>query len=811
MLKRLALLMIIIVASVSLSACESAEARAQKHYEKGLSLLAEGDTDRALLEFRNVFKLDEKHKGARLAYARTEEKRGNISSAFGQYLRLVEQYPDNLEGQRALARLAAGLNDWETVAQHVSVAKKLAPEDPVVQSLQAGLDYRNALRAGNSETADLAVRVSENLLQEHPDLPVSRKVVINDLLRRQDWQGALAELDAALQQFPDQLMFYRIRLAVLEKLGREDDVVAQLRDMVERFPDAGIHRTLVKRYIAQGRLEDAETYLRERVAQKTDTPDARLELLSFLKKYVGADAALAEVDRILADTTDHPALFRSVRATLDFEAGNRDAAIAEIETILKDAEASEETDRIRISLAKMLIVTGNSVGARAQIEKVLEHDATQVTALKLKAGWLIDDDRPGDALVELRVALDQAPKDAETMSLMAKAYERAGNRDLMGEMLALAATASKGGDIKATLRYARFLMQEDKLLSAEDTLKEALRVQNTNPDLLFSLGKVYVRMKDWPRTQGVIDALQRIDADRARRAANELTAQKLAGQKNAKALETFLSGLAEGKSGLQAAASIIRLRLAQKDVQGAREYVEKLIREDPENPSLRFIQAGVLVAEDRGDEAVAILRDLVSKYPKGERVWLALYNLYRSRGENDEASKLLTEALAALPQSANLKWAQAGEAERRGDIPQAIAIYEDLYARNSNSQVIANNLASMISSYQEDDESLQRAYNIARRLRGTKVPAFQDTYGWIAQRLGNYAEALEYLEPAAAAIQNDPSVQYHLAETYAALGRDADALAQFQKVVALVKESGANLPFLDRTNEEISRLSPDGN
>jgi len=63
--------------------------------------------------------------------------------------------------------------------------------------------------------------------------------------------------------------------------------------------------------------------------------------------------------------------------------------------------------------------------------------------------------------------------------------------------------------------------------------------------------------------------------------------------------------------------------------------------------------------------------------------------------------------------------------------------------------VVANNLASLLTAHRTDDASLDRAYRIARRLRGIDVPAFQDTYGWIAHRRGDYAEALDYLRPAA--------------------------------------------------------------
>jgi tetratricopeptide (TPR) repeat protein len=69
-----------------------------------------------------------------------------------------------------------------------------------------------------------------------------------------------------------------------------------------------------------------------------------------------------------------------------------------------------------------------------------------------------------------------------------------------------------------------------------------------------------------------------------------------------------------------------------------------------------------------------------------------------------------------------------------------------------NSPVVANNLASLISTYRDDDDSLDQAYTIARRLRGTDVAPFADTYGWIAYRRGEYDVALEHLERAAAGI-----------------------------------------------------------
>ncbi|MGV6849929.1 MAG: tetratricopeptide repeat protein [Marinibacterium sp.] len=811
MTRRIAFLLIMTILSLGLAGCDTAEDRAQKHFEKAMAFVEDGDIDRAVIEFRNVFKLDGGHRAARLAFAELEEKRGNIQGAYGHYLLMTEQDPEDVTALSALARLDAAINNWDEAERHARAAAALDPDNRVVRGVLAGLDYRAGLKAGDPQSVARAVAVSRELKQADPTLWLPRQVLIDNLIRNEDWEAALTEVDGALEHFPDNIALYQFRLGILEKLGREDDIAAELRRMTEKFPDAGLHAVLVSRYIANGRLEEAEAYLRDRVAADPGNVDTYLELFTFLQDQVGQAAVTEEVDRALAEDAEaggsHRAVFRSVRAVLDFEAGRRDAAIAELQNILDGAEPSEETDRIRLSLARMLNATGNAVGARAAVEQVLEHDAGQVDALKLKATWLIDDDRPGDALIELRAALDQAPRDFEVLTLMAQAQERVGNRELMGEMLALASEMS-GNAPEEALRYVRYLLQEEKLLSAEDVLVAALRLRNTNPQILGALGNVYIRMADWPRAQGVIKRLTDLGSEETLALANELTARTLAGQQRSGELETFLSGLADGEGGLQAAASIVRLRLAQGDVEGARTYLDELLADDPGNPALRYIRAGILVTDGQGEAAADIYQALLDEDPRREQVWTALYNLRRSRGEDDAAAAVLEAGLAAIPDSAALKWAKASRAEAEGDIAGAIAIYEDLHGADSSSAIIANNLASLIATYETDPDSLQRAYAIARRLRGTKVPAMQDTYGWIAFRLGNVDEALEYLEPAAAALSGDPAVQFHLGEVYAALGQRDKALAQYRKVVDLVKDSPVRPPFMARVNDAMVQLTP---
>jgi predicted Zn-dependent protease len=484
--------------------------------------------------------------------------------------------------------------------------------------------------------------------------------------------------------------------------------------------------------------------------------------------------------------------------------------MASLRALLDDAEPSAQTDRIKLALAQMLIAADRIPEARALVEGVVARDPGQVQALKLQAAWLIEDDRPDDALIQLRTAQGEAPQDPEILTLMAKAHERAGNRELLGEMLALAVEAS-GRAPQETLRYTQFLVEDGRLLPAEDVLVAALRLHPDNAQLLAVLGSVYVRMEDWRRTEHVIATLRKPEVPDGEALAADLNAAQLAARNRLQELEAFLTALADVDSGLPVAPPLIRLRQAQGDVEGALAYAEALLAENPDDPALRFLRAGVLLQGGRREEAVAALEAIAADAPRSELVWTTLYQVHLDDGHAGAAAQVLRQARAALPESPTLKLAAATEAEATGDIDEAIAIYEDLYARNSNSVVVANNLASLMSTHRSDLEALERAHSIARRLRGTRVPAFQDTYGWIAHRLGNHEEALTYLEPAAQSLSDDPLVQYHLAEVYLALGRDAEALTKLATSLQLLQTDDRAFPYAERVETLIDQLSSDIN
>ena len=375
------------------------------------------------------------------------------------------------------------------------------------------------------------------------------------------------------------------------------------------------------------------------------------------------------------------------------------------------------------------------------------------------------------------------------MTLMAQAYQREGSTDLMMEMLSLAVGAANKAPTQS-LRYARALVADEQPRAAENVLIDALRLAPTNEALLTALGSIYLQLNNWAQTQDVIDRLNELGTETSVASAVALSAQVLAAQNRSEELRSLLSDVAEdpdSKKGAEIA--ITRSLLADEGPQAALEHIEGLLVETPDDAEYQFVRAGVLIAMERAEEAEAVYRSLAERFPQSDRIWLTLFRMKQLFGDEAGASAVLEEALVQVPRNASLLMARALELQTAGDVEGAIDIYEMLYEANSNSVVVANNLSSLLADYRTDDESLQRAYVVARRLRGAEQPALQDTYGWIAHRMGNIEEALPYLESAAAGLPNDPVVQYHYGASLASNGQRDAALEQLELALGMVDQA----------------------
>jgi cellulose synthase operon protein C len=252
-------------------------------------------------------------------------------------------------------------------------------------------------------------------------------------------------------------------------------------------------------------------------------------------------------------------------------------------------------------------------------------------------------------------------------------------------MLSLAVEASNNAP-EESLRYARFLMEDDRPGVAEPILIDALRLAPNNPEILIELGRIYLAQEDWARLEQVEATLRRLGTDESGAAAEALLVARLQAQNRADEAVAQLEAMLQ-QQGLGAGAEIeiVRTHLRNGDAAAAEAFVDGLLAENPDAALLRFLKASILSATGRNPEAEALYLALLDDFPTEESLWRNLYSLQVRGGRVDEARATLERGIEALPEAPNLQWALAGEYERQGDMDAAIGIYERLYQQNTNS------------------------------------------------------------------------------------------------------------------------------
>ncbi|NNL17814.1 MAG: tetratricopeptide repeat protein [Boseongicola sp.] len=777
---------------VFLAACDSAEERAEGHFNNSLELFASGDVERALVELRNVLSLDEFHVEGRRLYAETVRERGNFSDAYANFLRLAEQNPDDLDARLALTEMAIEARNWDEAERHAEPLLVSSERVQGVDVIEMVISFRAAVLDEDDQRISELTAEAQALTATNPESTTLLRVVIEGL-SRQNRQDEIAQyIDKAIEIEPDSEFFYGMKSSLLAQLEEYEALEDHLRATVAAFPDdASSKGSLVRLLTALGQPERAEEFLREQIAATEDSIDLQIALISFIRTTKGDEAALSEIEGSLDSYQNNPVL-RALRAGVLYDGGDRPAGIAEMQAIVDGADPEDDqTSSFKVTLARMLISDGNEVGARTLVEEVLARDASQSAALKLSAGWLIEGDEVTEAINALRRALDQEPQDFEAMTLMARAHQRAGETELAQDMLSLAAEASNYAP-EETLRFVRTLVATERLRPAEDALVRALRQSPSNVSLLQALGNIYLQSEDWPRALQVESSLRRSNDPRAERMADTLRLQVLSRRDGRDQAIAALEGIAEGAdSDVAAQILLLRERLRSGEREEALTLANEIVAKQPENPRIAMVLGRAQLALKDFADAESTFKSVTDADPTFESAWVQLMRSQSAQGRSEDARSTLDAALLVSPNAPNLLWAKATFLERANDIDGAIEIYSSMYEQNSGILVIANNLASLLATYKTDDESLERAFTIARRLRGTEVPPFQDTYGWILHRRGDSEEAIEYLEPAARALSGDPIVQYHLASAYEALGRSEDAITAYELALSLVDENDA--------------------
>jgi cellulose synthase operon protein C len=762
---------------ILLAGCGSPEERAQGFYEKGMELIAKKDDLGARVQLLSAAKFKADRVDVWRALVGVEERLQSGPAVFQDLRRVVELDPNDLEAKVKLARIMVAGGAGDAALKLVETANDSDKPYAPLHALKANILLRTNDPAGAVREAQRALEIDSSNV-DATMLVAAKKVADGDT------DGALKLLNALAATDPrDQLRISLQKVQVFVRKGDLPQAETLLRKLVTENPKEGALRAqLIQLYISAKRFDDAERELRTTAdAAPTDTK-VGMDLVRFLVSAKGAKAARDELNaRIKAggDVFD----YQIALAELDFAEGSLAPATESLQKLSSAATAPDRKLLAQTKLAEMYLSKGNTVAAEPIIADILQKDRRNTVGLRLRAAIKIDQGQIDGAIADLREALNDQPKSADLLMLMAAAYERGGKNELAERQYADALKAS-GLNPNIALRYVAFLQRRGDFSHAEDVLGDVVARNPTNTQLLGTLAQIRLSRQNWIGALATADAVARLGDKTG--LSDQIRASALAGQnKIDDSVAALEKAHAAAPDAVQPVVSLVSdyVRLGKADK--AEALLQEMIKKYPDSAEILVLMGQTKLAQNKNDDALKSYQAAIAKQPKDPNGYSALSDLYVREKNYNSAAEVIQAGLREQPGNLNFRFTSAGLQILKGDPTAAMAQYESILKDQPNSVLAINNLVSLILDTRSDKQSLDRAISLAENLKSSAVPQFQDTYGWAQFKKGDAKSAVSTLEAAEVKLPTLAAVHYHLGMSYAAAGQPDKAAEQFKKALDL--------------------------
>jgi tetratricopeptide (TPR) repeat protein len=229
--------------------------------------------------------------------------------------------------------------------------------------------------------------------------------------------------------------------------------------------------------------------------------------------------------------------------------------------------------------------------------------------------------------------------------------------------------------------------------------------------------------------------------------------------------------------------SLADLYESVKKPQMAIKIYERVPSNSPLKRNAQIQLATDLDSADRSDEAIKILKGVISDDPKDLEAIMALGNIERGRKKFADCAETYSKAIDALPDATDKNnmfyYYYRGICEERShQWPKAEADMKKALELQPDQPHVLNYLGySWIDQGVNLDEGMKM---IKRAVEQRPDDGYiVDSLGWAYYRLGNYDEAVKNLERAVDLKPEDPTINDHLGDAYWKVGRKLEAKFQW--------------------------------
>lgn len=762
-----------VIASL-LAGCGGAEQRKARYVEKGESYLAERNYEKARVEFRNALQIEPNDVNARYQLGRISEKLNNPREAVGHYQAAIDLDPNHKESRAALGRLflLGGLAD-----RAMELVTPGLTQDP--QNAQL-LTVRGAAKAqlgdvpGAFEDAEAAAKLAPN--DEYA-------IALLASLYRQNARSdkAIEIVRAGIERVPDSVDL-RVVLADLLLAHKEmGEAEAQLRKVIELQPDDLSHRYRLARFhMLSKNVAAAVQTMRAAITAKPDSIEAKVALTDLLASHGSADQAEAELKKFAAEEKDGAGMKLALARFYEAQR-KQDVAQGVYREIIKEQEARPDGLTARNRLATLLLQKEDVKGATVLIEEVLKENPRDNDSLVLRGNLALARGDAPAAIADLRSVLRDQPNSVPVLRALARAHLQNNEMALAEETLRSAAQ-SNPGDKAVRLELSQLLTQSGRPEQARPVLEQLAKESPSDVSVLESLFRVQASLKDLPAARATAESIKESRPDLPLGSYLEGAVNE-AEKKYDAAEAAYVRALEIQPSAGEPLTALVRVDAARKQVPKALARLDKVIVDQPDNVIARNLKGELLATRGELDAAAVAFNEAIAKAPTWWMPYRGLALSHLAGKRNDQAIKVLEDGLTKTGAAA-IGTDLAALYERLNRPDDAIRVYETLVTREPGSVAATNNLAMLLVSYRSDQNSLNRAEELAGKLDKVTEPSILNTRGWVKFKRGEFQESVALLQEAVEKSPESPLMRYHLGMAQLKTGDRAAAEKNLEAAVS---------------------------
>jgi predicted Zn-dependent protease len=712
--------------------------------------------------------------------------------------------PDDLQIQLLLGRQYLAVGNEEKALQHLRLAKistgyqkKQNGSAAVEVFLARTLEQMGYFRAALNEfllieqrlkhpTRELSLDPDTSFIAGTPQIVTLEIGTLHERLGENE--QALQSFQSIADQDPANFALQAKMIELLVKLGRQDQAIGQAADVVATFGANSESLTLLHATCQMVAPQRELEVLQNLHQKKPDDNGILFALADVLAQQGQRDAAL----QLLTDAAAaHPADGQILRKLFELNVGGGNVQAAATLLIDRLAASPDSVDDINSLFTEIIRPASKNPLRLSQLQALQVPSSEQAAKLYLVAEaaelW------QRDALV--RSSINQAVK---IMPPFPPAYRRFvllawSQPDLSTEQKkaaceALAQTAQAAGNASlATEVLGLNLLSQDDINGASDTLREAIRLGGTSPDLQLTYATILAQQKQILQCEQALWKLiaQRPQYDQAWSALHAIYDNT---NRPTQAVQVLAEWLRINPGSPTARILEAEWTGQHGQEQTAIDSLVKILQDHSDDVQIILKVESVFVEFHREQEFVGRLVSLHHDQPTNLTVLGMLVDIAQRAGQLPQAVQLIDESRIAVGNDPDLLYEISALYHEANQTDTSNEILSQILKIDPGNVPASNDLGF---SWADSGINLTEAERLIRVAVNAEPDnqAFLDSLGWVLYKQAKFAQAIPYFQEAIgpAALPN-PQVLDHYGDDLYRLGRVNEAQGQWLRALRGLSE-----------------------